>query len=193
MNSGEIGLNFLDIRFRILMVCTANVCRSPMAQAILSGILAKKKNAIEVVSAGLLEGGRPMAPEALRAVAGDGLPMVGYTSRHLSAQDVKSADLVLGMTREHVREVVVLVPEAWGYTFTLKELVRLGEAQGPRKSDETTRDWLKAASGGRRRSNLLGAAAIDDVSDPIGGSQVRFNKTAIELRDLCRRLASLMY
>ncbi len=177
---------------RILLICTANVCRSPMAEALLTGVLSRRGVKAEVVSAGLLEAGRPMAPEAINAVASDGAVTVGRRSRTLEPHEVVDADLVLGMTREHVREVVVLVPDAWGHTFTLKELVRRGEMFGRRGAQESLPSWLTALSGDRRRSDLLGAAAFDDVADPMGGPPARFAETAAELRDLCRRLVDLL-
>jgi len=177
---------------RILLVCTANVCRSPMAEAILAGLLIRRGIVAEVVSAGLLEAGRPMAPEALQAVAGDNPAISGHVSRTLTAEEVSEADLVLGMTREHVREVVVLVPDAWGCTFTLKELVRRGAVHGRRGAHQSLRSWLADVSRDRQRSDLLGAAAVDDVADPMGGTPARFAETAAELRDLCRQLVNLL-
>jgi len=163
-----------------------------MAEALLTGVLSRRGVKAEVISAGLLEAGWPMAPEAIDAVAGDGPAMAGRRSRTLESHEVADADLVLGMTREHVREVVVLVPDAWGYTFTLKELVRRGEMLGRRSAHGSLRSWLTALSSDRRRSDLLGAAAIDDVADPMGGPPARFAETAAELRDLCRRLVDLL-
>jgi protein-tyrosine-phosphatase len=96
------------------------------------------------------------------------------------------------MTREHVREVVVLVPEAWPYTFTLKELVRLGEAHGRRGPGQPLPSWLAEVGVGRERSALMGAGLIDDIEDPLGGTPARFVETAAELRDLCRRLMDLV-
>jgi protein-tyrosine-phosphatase len=113
-------------------------------------------------------------------------------SRTLTAEEVSEADLVLGMTREHVREVVVLVPDAWGRTFTLKELIRRGEAHGRRGSGQPLRSWIAEVSGDRQRSELLGAAAMDDVADPMGGPPARFAETAAELRELCRQLVILL-
>jgi hypothetical protein len=82
------------VSIRILLVCTANVCRSPMAQAILADKLARRRITAEVVSAGLLEGGLPTAPEAIEAVAADGPSTGGYRSRSVVADDVSRADLV---------------------------------------------------------------------------------------------------
>jgi protein-tyrosine phosphatase len=163
-----------------------------MAQAILAGMLARRRIAAEVVSAGLLEGGLPMAPEAIDAVAADGPAISGYRSRSLAPEDVAWADLVLGMTREHVRQVAVLVPEAWDYTYTLKELVRRGEVHGPCGAGQPLRSWLAEVSVDRQRSDLFGAAAVDDIADPMGRPPARFAQTAAELRDLCRRLVDLL-
>jgi protein-tyrosine phosphatase len=183
-------LHFYGIR--ILLVCTANVCRSPMAQAILAGMVGRRGVTTEVASAGLLECDRPVAREAIEAVAADAPFLDGYLSRSLAAAEVSSADLVLGMAREHVREVVVLVPEAWNYAFTLKELVRRGEMRAPLGADEPLRAWLAATGVDRQRSDLLGATALDDIADPLGGPPAAFAATAAELRDLCRRLAYLL-
>ena len=183
-------LHFVGIR--ILLVCTANMCRSPMAQAILTSMLAQRGIAAEVISAGLLQAGQPMAPEAMDALGVEGAAMGSYRSRSLVAGDVAWADLVLGMAREHVRESVVLMPEAWGYTFTLKEIVRRGEAHGPRGVGQLLRSWVAEVSVDRHRSDLLGAAKVDDVADPMGGPPARFAETVAELRELCRRLMNLI-
>ena len=108
-----------------------------MAQVILSGLLADRPSSTEIVSAGLISPGQAMAPEALAAVDGQGPDMSGHRSRTLTSHDVLRADLVLGMAREHVREVVVLVPEAWPHSYTLKELVRRGERHGSRLAGQS--------------------------------------------------------
>jgi protein-tyrosine-phosphatase len=163
-----------------------------MAEAILAGMLVRRGVAAEVCSAGLLEGGRPIAPEAFGAVENDDPTMAHRLSRTLTFEEISRADLVLGMAREHVREVVVLAREAWGYTFTLKELVRRGTVHGGRGVGEPLCSWLAELSTERRRSDLQGAAACDDVADPMGGSSARLAATAAELRELCRQLVDLL-
>jgi len=163
-----------------------------MAQAIFSGLLADRRPPTEIVSAGLLPAGRPMAPEALAAVEGSGRDMRGHRSRTVSAAEISQADLVLGMTRAHVREVIGLVPGSWSKSFTLKELVRRGELRGSRVSGQALGDWLESVGRGRQRQDLLGSSAAEDVEDPIGGSPARFSETAEELRDLCQRLVALL-
>jgi protein-tyrosine phosphatase len=167
-----------------------------MAQAILSSLLTRRAVPAQITSAGLLPGGQPMPREALAAVAAlsnGGPDMSAHRSRALTARDVERADLVLGMAREHVREAVMLVPAAWNWTFTLKELVRRGEAVGSRADGQALGDWLAAVSEGRSRQGLLGAAPADDVADPIGGTPSMFEQTAAEIEDLCRRLIGLLW
>ena len=70
---------------------------------------------------------------------------------------VAAADLVIGMAREHVREVAVLDPTASTATFTLKELVRGASVRrGPRRRDESLADWLARLGEGRRRDRAGG-------------------------------------
>jgi protein-tyrosine phosphatase len=167
-----------------------------MAEAILSRLLARRAVPAEIASAGLLGGGRPMPSEALDALAtlsDSGPDMSAHRSRTLTARDVERADLVLGMTREHVREAVVLEPAAWSWTFTLKELVRRGEAVGSRAEGQALRNWLAAVSEGRDRRGLLGTASADYVADPMGGTPSMFEQTATEIEELCRRLIGLLW
>src|SRR5580700_9226157 len=119
-----------------------------MAEAILLGLLGRRHIDVEVVSAGILVGGQPMDADALATVSRDGPDMSGHRSRSVDTESMEAADLVLCMERHHVREVVVLAPNAWDYTFTLKELVRRGEEAGPRPPEISIEAWLAAAAAG---------------------------------------------
>jgi protein-tyrosine phosphatase len=174
-------------------MCTANVCRSPMAEAILLGLLERRHIDVEVVSAGILVGGQPMDADALATVARDGPDMNVHRSQSVDTESIEAADLVLCMERHHVREIVVRAPNAWGYTFTLKELVRRGEAVGPRPPGISIETWLAEAAEGRTRRDLLGASDADDIADPIGRPLAVMEATADLLRDLCERLADLLF
>ncbi len=94
----------------ILVLCTANVCRSVMTQAMLSARLTAQGTAADVTSAGLLsDGQRP--PDAVAGVlAARGLDVSAHRSRRVTAADLAAADLVIGLAREHVREATVLLP-----------------------------------------------------------------------------------
>ena len=60
-----------------------------------------------------------------RALGGD---PAAHRSRYLTPRVLRDADLVLGMAREHRREVVGLTPALTKTTFTLRELARLTAA-----------------------------------------------------------------
>jgi protein-tyrosine phosphatase len=101
------------------------------------------------------------------AAAEAGLDLRSHCSRRLTAELVESdgADLVIAMTRAHLREVVALDPGAWPRTFTLKELARRAAAVGPTGSFE---EWRRAIAGDRKAAEMMQASDADDVADPHG-------------------------
>jgi protein-tyrosine phosphatase len=146
-----------------------------------------------VASAGLLRSGQPASEHGVDILRGRGLDMTAHRSRAMSRDILSSADLVVAMAREHVREAVVLDPGLWPRTFTLKELVRRGEAAGPRLSDEPLADWLARVGQGRRVADLTGSSPADDVEDPYGGPRGDYDRMAAELDRLIDRLVRLVF
>lgn len=183
----------------VLLLCSANVCRSPMAAALLARALADRDGTVAVRSAGVLAdvlaGGprRPPAPLAAAAMAARGLDISAHRSRLAGPEDLASADLTLTMARAQLRHAVVLAPAAWPRSFTLKELVRRGEATGPRWPGTGLAAWLAAAHEGRRAGALLGDSPDDDIADPIGGPAQGYAQTAELISDLVGRLAALCW
>lgn len=146
-----------------------------------------------VSSAGELPGGVPAEGGSRRAMARHGLDLQSHRSRAFTPEHLAGADLVIGMARRHVREAALALPEAWPRTFTLKELVRLGEAAGARRSDQSLAAWLATMHAGRRTSDLLGDDPLDDVEDPIGAPDHVYEATAAELDDLVSRFVDLAF
>ncbi len=175
----------------VLLLCTANVCRSVMAQAMLSARLAARGVAVPVASAGLLGDGRPPPPEVISVMAARGIDVTGHRSRIVTADDLAAADLILGLAREHVRHAAVLRPEAWPRTFTIRELLRRGLRAGPRAPGEPLGHWLTRAADGRGRADLLGSHPADVVADPAGGPLPGYQATADLLDRLTRDLVEL--
>jgi protein-tyrosine phosphatase len=175
----------------ILVLCTANVCRSVMARALLSARLAACGVTVPVVSAGLAGGGRPPPPEVISVLAARGIDVTGHRSRVVTADDLATADLILGLTREHVRHAAVLLPAAWPRAFTLRELARRGDQAGPRAPGEPLAGWLTRAADGRGRGDLLGSRPADDVADPVGGPPRGYRAAAGLLDQLTRDLVKL--
>jgi protein-tyrosine-phosphatase len=160
-----------------------------MAESIFQSLLADRSIDWEVGSVGLLDGGYPMVKEALAALGPEGAAMADHRSRTLSSSDIRGADIILGMAREHVREVAVLEPDAWGRTFTLKEFVRRSNSIPPWFSERPFSTWLADLHRGRQRDQMQGDSVEDDVADPIGGTPADFAATDRLLRDLCGKFA----
>lgn len=166
-----------------------------MAEVLLRHRVAPVDGSVTVASAGLYEGGRPATPHAVATMADRGLELAPHRSRQVRPELLQTADLVVGMAREHVREVAIIEPTAAERSFTLKELVRLGELAGGRRSGEELGDWLRRISVARRRDDLVGVGHDDayDIADPIGRDRVDYEATADELDGLLARLAALAW
>jgi protein-tyrosine phosphatase len=177
----------------VLVLCTANRCRSVMAGALLARRLGAVGAAGWVRSAGVLAAGQPAPPEAISVMAGYGLDVSRHRSRLMTADELGAASLVLAMAREHVRHAVVTEPAAWPRTFTLKEILRRGEQAGPRASGESLADWTARLHAGRERSGLLGDSPDDDVPDPMGGPPQAYLRSAALLDQLTRYLVELCW
>jgi low molecular weight protein-tyrosine phosphatase len=173
-------------------VCTANQCRSPMAEGLLRAQFARAGVHAQVGSAGLLQGGRPAMPDSVAVMSAYGIDIGRHISCQLSPEIAQSANLVIGMTRQHVREACVTYGALLQRSFTLRELVRRGEAVGPRRDDETLYTWLARAGAGRRPEDLVGDAAEDDVDDPVSKPRAAYEQTADLLDNLLGRLVQLV-
>lgn len=164
-----------------------------MAEALLAGRLARAGIPASVRSAGTLGEGEPPPPEAISAMAARGLDTRSHRSHQVSGTDLARVDLVLTMARVHLRHAVVTLPEVWSRAFTLKELVRRGEAIGARPAGEPLAGWLRRAHHGRDRGAMLGDCLDDDVADPIGGVLRAYLDTAVLLDTLVSRLVELAW
>lgn len=113
----------------LLVVCTANVCRSPLAGARLgTGIAEAGWPEVRIVTAGVrAQVGAEMcsvSQQVLRRLGGEPLT---HAAREVTRQDVQSASLVVAMERDHRSALVRLAPGAQAKVFTLREAVQLGE------------------------------------------------------------------
>ena len=147
---------------RILVVCTGNICRSPLAKRLLQRRLGDRALVRSAGVRGLDASSMdPYAAAQLRRLGGD---PHGFRSRRLTGDDVAGADLVITMTRAHRSEVLAVEPRGLRRTFTLRELAHLLERDGASSDPSTTIARLAAS-----RST----ATLDDydIADPIGGPE----------------------
>ena len=182
----------------ILVICTGNVCRSPMAEGFLRTTLRRRfgDRAPAVASAGTSgwEGSGAM-PESVDAAEERGVDISRHVARRLTRGDVYDSDVVIAMAAEHRDAVSRAMPEAEGRTFTLKELVRLLEAlpapTGPLGADDLPDRVAKAEE--LRRGGFAGNPHDEDIVDPLGLPLESFRAIAWELDEWTARLAQSLY
>lgn len=111
----------------VLVVCTGNSCRSPMAAGWLNRHFAGTGWRAE--SAGVAAwGGSSASPAAIEVMREVGIDLTAHRSRALTPAMVEKADVVLAMTNGHLRELARRFPEAKSKMFLVKSF-GLGEAQ----------------------------------------------------------------
>jgi protein-tyrosine phosphatase len=184
----------------VLVVCTGNVCRSPVAEGLVRATLRGRfgASAPTVASAGIAgwEGSRA-DPNSIAAAAEAGVDISSHRGRRLRARDAEDAALVIAMAREHVEAVVELAPSASERTFTLKELVRLLEAApSPGRHDGGPVELLAdrvAAAASLRSSGFAGNPFDDDIADPLGLPLEAFRAMTWEIGGWAQRLDDAMF
>lgn len=161
---------------RLLVVCTANVCRSPLAAALARRITDEHlpPGRLVVASAGTTaRPGQPASPESVRIAERWGMDLGDHAAQPLTADAVRACTLVLTMEERHRDAAARLVPAALSRTFTWLEFARLvdavddlGAVGGTPGSVERVRGVARAAH--RARPRLHGPSQPEDVADPIG-------------------------
>jgi protein-tyrosine phosphatase len=175
--------------YRILVVCTGNICRSPFAERLLRVRLDERFGAaaasVEVSSSGtwgLVD--EPMQTESAETLLRYGGNPEGFAARALSPEQIEEADLVLGLTREHRAKVVMMSPRASARTVTLLEYARLLTGVEPADlpaSADGLPGRLRAITElafSRRGYVPIADPADDDVPDPYGGKMAAYDRAA---------------
>ena len=146
-----------------------------------------------VRSAGELPGGVEASGGSVRAMARRGIDIGGHRSCTVTVDLLERADLIVAMSRRHLRHAVVLHPPCFGRAFTLKELVRRGSSVGRREGGEPLADWIARLHDGRELRMLLGDDERDDVYDPMGSPDHEYEATAVELEHLVDQAIELAF
>ena len=148
--------------YRVMTVCTGNICRSPMAQVVLADRFERAGlgHVVEVDSTGISdeEHGRPIDRRAQRVLAAHGYGVPAHAARRISRDDLAAHDLLLPMTASHAAALRALA----GGQDHVADRVRLLRTFDP-----------AAPTGGP--DHLL------DVDDPWYGDQAGFEVTLAEI------------
>ena len=149
----------------ILFVCTANICRSPMAEGVFRKILASRGVAsrFDIDSAGTHEYyiGKPPYPSAVAAAKARGYDITHLVARRIRSHDFDHFDLILGMDKANIASLRAGCPTH--YKSKIELLLDYG--------------------------NLFQGR---DVPDPFGGEVKDFEVALDMIEDGCRGLADLL-
>ncbi|MEI7871020.1 MAG: low molecular weight protein-tyrosine-phosphatase [Alphaproteobacteria bacterium] len=146
---------------KVLFVCTANLCRSPMAEGVFRTLAERAgvADSFEIASAGTSDGfvGRSPMPEAIEVTASRGYDISGIVSRQMVSDDIAHFDYPLAMDSSH------LVAMRWLSPRSLVGKPKLFMSYGP-------------------------PLGIVDVADPMGGPKDGFERALSLIEAGCKGL-----
>lgn len=159
--------------YRVMTVCTGNICRSPIAEAVLRDRFesAGLADAVRVDSTGVSneEAGNPIDPRAATVLRAAGYPVPAHRARQVQAREIGERELILAMTARHAQVLRALAPDAQAASR-----VRLYRSFDPVASD-----------GGDPGS---AAEARLDLRDPWYGDETDFEATLAQVQAAADRI-----
>lgn len=119
---------------RLVFVCTANMCRSPLAESLCRhAVAARGLDGIEVASAGVFASeGRAASAGAARVASSRGLDLSEHRSRPFLPDSIGGGDLVLVMEEMHRRQILA----QWKLDPGTVRLLGSFAPDGPREIDD---------------------------------------------------------
>ena len=109
---------------RVLFICTANICRSPMAMGLLRHRTASHPEQWIIESAGTwTEGDEPAALRTVQVLKRRGIELENFQSRILTDELLRSFNLILTMERGHKEAIRVEFPDLANRVFLLSEMI----------------------------------------------------------------------
>ncbi|CAM7417444.1 TPA: protein tyrosine phosphatase [Escherichia coli] len=118
----------------ILVICTGNICRSPIGERLLQDLLPQKK----IDSAGTRAlVGHPADESAINIAKKNDLFLDGHKGKQFTAELGRQYDLLLVMEKKHIKEICQICPELRGKIMLFAHWIGERDVPDPyRKSDE---------------------------------------------------------
>lgn len=176
----------------VLFLCSGNLCRSPMAEAMMRHRAKMSGSAIRVASAGFQTDGEASPEETSAVLRSRAIDVSQHRSRLVEPEMLQDADLVIGMTRAHAWDAALIDRDVVPKTFVLGEIVRLNQAIGFRKPREPFATWVTRLHEARR-FGIVGISTEDEIPDPYGRKARVHERVAAMIDDRIRELADCAF
>lgn len=143
-------------------VCTGNICRSPMAEAVLRSLVPQEAD-FDVLSFGTLaRQGNPAMDGTLIAAREAGLDLSQHRATPASTPLLAGLDLVLAMERHHMEHILIMAPDLGAKVFGL----------GCFSSHDPS--------------------PVREIEDPYGGPLSAYRECLVDIRDCVGNLYDLL-
>lgn len=102
----------------ILVVCIGNICRSPMAEALLKEALSPEKHTVTSAGLGALAG-HPADEKAQQLMKAKGIDISAHQGRQIDTEIIRQSNLILVMEEDHQKAIEAKDPSARGKVYRL--------------------------------------------------------------------------
>lgn len=163
----------------LLVVCSANQCRSPIAEFLLRRRFRMMDILVTVSSAGThADDGLPMHPFAQQVLERCDFDPSRFTSRRLCAADLDNADLILVAERTHLESIAGLRPAAARRGFPILQFAQMAPLLAPLPNAEAEEFSQALQDGVSLALSQLSPRPDYDLADPIAKGQRAVNRCA---------------
>lgn len=108
----------------VLFVCSANICRSPMAEGLMKALVKEKGETWRIESAGVWAMNRsPAVGNTLQVLRTRGIDLSRHISRQITFEMAEEFNLVLTMESNHQEALHAAFPELAGKVFMMTEMI----------------------------------------------------------------------
>jgi protein-tyrosine phosphatase len=175
----------------LLFVCTGNVCRSVIAEAVFQSRADMEGWPLTASSAGLVGEGARSPRHTSAVMRRRGIDLSAHRSRRLTASMIDAATVVIGSCPEHAWAAAVLRPDASPRIFALKEIVRIGEQTRPTPGERLD-SWIARVDAIRRSDASVTGREDDTIDDPKGKRRKTHERVALEIERLVLHLIDVV-